>query len=56
MSKYTMNTANAVFFLNLWEPHANYFYQAGEAKAWAVTLGMRRCLRRQRRCPARYYT
>ena len=27
MSKYTMNTANAVFFLNLWEPHANYFYQ-----------------------------
>lgn len=35
MSKYTMNTANAVFFLNLWEPHANYFYQASEAKAWA---------------------
>ena len=39
MSKYTMNTANAVFFLNLWEPHANYFYQAGEAKAWADYFG-----------------
>ena len=39
MSKYTMNTANAVFFLNLWEPHANYFYQASEAKAWADYFG-----------------
>ena len=39
MSKYTMNTANAVFFLNLWEPHANYFYQADEAKAWADYFG-----------------
>ena len=39
MSKYTMNTANAVFFLNLWEPHANYFYQANEAKAWADYFG-----------------
>lgn len=39
MTKYTMNTANAVFFLNLWEPHANYFYQAGEAKAWADYFG-----------------
>ena len=35
MSKYTMNTANAVFFLNLWEPHDNYFYNAAEARAWA---------------------
>ena len=39
MTKYTMNTANAVFFLNLWEPHANYFYQASEAKAWADYFG-----------------
>lgn len=39
MSKYTMNTANAVFFLNLWEPHANYFYQASEAKEWADYFG-----------------
>ena len=32
MSKYTMNTANAVFFLNLWMPEANFFYhpQRGE--------------------------
>ena len=35
MPKYTMNTANAVFFLNLWEPHDNYFYNAAEARAWA---------------------
>ena len=35
MTKYTMNTANAVFFLNLWEPYDNYFYNAAEAKAWA---------------------
>ena len=34
-----MNAANALFFLNLWEPHANYFYQAGEAKAWADYFG-----------------
>lgn len=39
MTKYTMNTANAVFFLNLWKPHANYFYQASEAKAWADYFG-----------------
>lgn len=35
MTKYTMNAANAVFFLNLWEPQDNYFYNAAEAKAWA---------------------
>ena len=35
LSKYTMNAANALFFLNLWEPHDNYFYHAAEAKAWA---------------------
>lgn len=35
MPKYTMNAANAVFFLNLWEPHDNYFYNAAEARAWA---------------------
>ncbi len=28
-----------MFFLNLWEPHANYFYPAGEAKAWADYFG-----------------
>ena len=39
MTKYAMNTANAVFFLNLWKPHANYFYQASEAKAWADYFG-----------------
>ena len=35
MTKYTMNAANALFFLNLWEPHDNYFYNTAEAKAWA---------------------
>lgn len=36
VTQYTMNVANAVFFLNLWEPHDNYFYNAAEAKAWAA--------------------
>ena len=39
MTKYTMNAANAVFFLNLWAPQDNYFYNAAEAKAWADYFG-----------------
>lgn len=35
MNKYTMTPANAVYFLNLWEPEDNFFYVPAEAKAWA---------------------
>ena len=38
MNKYTMTPANAVYFLNLWEPEENFFYVPAEAKAWAEFL------------------
>ena len=56
MSKYTMNTANAVFFLNLWEPHANYFYQPARRRRGRITLGMRQTLAAVRRWTCRATT
>mgnify|MGYP000060803817 CR=1 FL=1 len=56
MTKYTMNTANAVFFLNLWEPHANYFYQPARRRRGRITLGMRQTLAAVRRWTCRATT
>lgn len=57
MTKYTMNTANAVFFLNLWEPHANYFYRPARQRRGQITLGMRQTLAAARPLDLpRYYT